>query len=57
MCDFDCLHFAQYIQLLHMVLTVNKHDVRRFIACIESADRNPWYTDIYKFPHTFDCKE
>ncbi len=24
-----------------MLLTVNKHDVRRFIAWIESADRNP----------------
>ncbi len=29
-------------QLVHMVLTVNKSDVRRFIAWIESADWNPW---------------
>ncbi len=30
-------------QSVHMVLTVNKPDVRRFIAWIESADWNPWY--------------
>ncbi len=29
-------------QSVHMVLTVNKPDVRRFIAWIESADWNPW---------------
>ncbi len=31
-------------QLVHMVLTVNKPDIRRFIAWIESADWNPWDT-------------
>ncbi len=36
--DCDFLHFAQYIQSVHMVLTVNKPDVRRCIAWIESAD-------------------
>ncbi len=29
-------------QSVHMVVTVNKPDVRRFIAWIESADWNPW---------------
>ncbi len=35
-------------QLIHMVLTVNKADVRRFIAWIESADWNPCITPILK---------
>ncbi len=30
-------------QSVYMVLTVNKSDVRRFIAWIESADWNAWY--------------
>ncbi len=30
-------------QSVHMVLTVNKPDVRLFIARIESADWNPWF--------------
>ncbi len=29
-------------QLVHMVLTIKKHDVRRFITSIESAHWNPW---------------
>ncbi len=32
-------------QSVHMVLTVNKPNVRRFIAWIESADWNPWVGD------------
>ncbi len=31
---------------VHMLLTVNKPDVRRFIAWIESADWNPCYWSI-----------
>ncbi len=37
-----CILFSTF-QLVHMVLTVNKPDVRRFIAWIESADCNPCY--------------
>ncbi len=33
-------------QLVYMVLTVNKPDLRRIIASIESADWNRWVWDL-----------
>ncbi len=38
--DFDCLYFSQYIEV-HIELTVNKADIRIFIAWIKPPDWIP----------------